>query len=508
VKWGVLQWGFALPLTLTPDETLYQQLTLITDFTLQEQGLASFKQLTTLKQAIQQSLKQPQALHEALETLENRFTQLTNHAATHNLGEYYAGRNLVYEECRRDLTLMLGHNFVYELGLPLGLLLTTVRWFTHRIATLYLPALTAIYRQLTEQLHTTIVDFYSFSAQITSLLQEADNLLLRQATEELRQKWATILNWPTDLDVRELHYHSADLEVEVKKAFQAPHSGWQLARYCSPDILIAAPNQIAMQQGNYELILGELHLFNNLGRTAHLKQHPNPLELYQARQADIPQPCIIPIPSSQWNTQRYAFALTTPHDIWFAYDATPAPYPLSATVTMGELVVVETENQLQVQTRDGRHTFEIIEFLGYTLSNLCLNFPTIVPTNQHIPRIYFDKLIIARERWNFRLSEVSWIELLPRPEQFLAAQQWQQTHHLPRFIFVILPTEPKPFFVDFHSPLSLDVLARAARRAIKNQATSTMQITEIYPNFDQLWLTDNEDNHYTSELRLVSISGD
>ena len=504
VKWGILAWGIAIPLALNPEKSLRHQLAQVTDELLQNNALASLQQLETIVQKIQQSVGQPQALHVALEELESTFTQLTDQSSTRNPGQYYAGRTLVYEECRRNLELTLGRDILSQLGPPLGLLLTSARWFTYRVAELYLPALTEIYETLTQTIGSSTVDFYSFSVQATSLLQNSDNPLLRQATQELSQKWANILNIAANADTNSLHYCYIDLEIQVKKAFHAPHSGWQLARYCSPDVMVAASDQAAIQQGNYDLVLGELHLFNNLARTLFASQHPNPSELAQARQLDLPQPCIIPIPSKDWNTARYAIALTASHDIWFAYDTTASKYAHQPTVTLGELVVEQTASGLQIRTRDNRHSFEIIDFFGYTLSNLCLNFPSIMPSLPHVPRISFDRLVISRERWNFQLAEISWTEILTRPEQFLAAQQWRQTHQLPRFIFVAMPTEPKPFFVDFHSPLSLDVLARAARRSVK--ATNTViHITEMYPDFDQLWLTDNQNNHYTSELRLVAL---
>ncbi len=64
----------------------------------------------------------------------------------------------------------------------------------------------------------------------------------------------------------------------------------------------------------------------------------------------------------------------------------------------------------------------------------------------------------------------------------------------------------KPFYVDFASPVSVDVLAKIIRRGAKEDAATPMTVTEMLPNPRQCWLTDAQGNRYASELRIVTLN--
>ncbi len=77
---------------------------------------------------------------------------------------------------------------------------------------------------------------------------------------------------------------------------------------------------------------------------------------------------------------------------------------------------------------------------------------------------------------------------------------------MPRFVFVKTPVERKPFYVDFHSPVYVDMLARSVRRARDGkQADQTITVVEMVPDINQTWLLDAEGNSYTNELRIVAV---
>ena len=80
-----------------------------------------------------------------LARLEPEFVSLTNRPAYRNPGRTYAGRGLVYVECRRDVTLELGPAAVERIGPVLGLIARMARWFTFRIAVALAADLRAIF---------------------------------------------------------------------------------------------------------------------------------------------------------------------------------------------------------------------------------------------------------------------------------------------------------------------------------------------------------------------------
>ncbi len=507
---GVLRWTLEIPLTLDAMETLRHRLNQITDSALQQPLLTALDQLTTAQAKVAQAAGQAEQLNQAIGELEDTFTQLTGVSAQRAAGKYYAGRTLVYEDCQRDMTMTLGTEFLARLGAPLSLLLTSARWFTYRVAQQYRASFTTIYEQLAQQIGSPIIDFYSFSLQALPLLQNENCPQLDMVTRELQQHWANILTNCSQTQVgneKNLIYRSQDLQAQVEAIFGAPHPGWNLARYRSPDIMIAAPSVEAMQRGDYQLILGELHLFNTLARACLVAQHPNPSELFAIREQDIPEPGLVPLPSPEWNTQRATIALVSPQDIWLAYDATPPPHhsPINQSVAIGELVVEQTDKGLQIRTRDRRLNFDIIEFFGYTLSNKVMAFPAILPPRNHQPRLTIDEVVIARESWCFNVSELPFAELKDSSAQFLAAHRWAKTHGLPRFLFVKSPNEPKPFYVDLSSPVYVSILAQTARRLADSEMVNPIRLTEMLPTFDQIWLNDAIGQRYTSELRLVAL---
>ena len=77
---------------------------------------------------------------------------------------------------------------------------------------------------------------------------------------------------------------------------------------------------------------------------------------------------------------------------------------------------------------------------------------------------------------------------------------------MPRRVFVLAPPEEKPVYIDFESPVLVDVLARMLRNSAERSAPgATVRITEMLPTPEDCWLPDAAGNCYTSELRLVCV---
>jgi hypothetical protein len=77
---------------------------------------------------------------------------------------------------------------------------------------------------------------------------------------------------------------------------------------------------------------------------------------------------------------------------------------------------------------------------------------------------------------------------------------------LPRFAFVKVPIERKPFYVDFDSPIYVSILAKMVRRTIDTGDPSPeITVSEMLPSIDEVWLPDSEGRCYASEFRIVAI---
>ena len=121
------------------------------------------------------------------------------------------------------------------------------------------------------------------------------------------------------------------------------------------------------------------------------------------------------------------------------------------------------------------------------------------------PRFTSDKLVLFRRRWVFAPGEA--------PEApgeggdreaadfFLRTARWRRDHGLPRHVFVHTPAEPKPWYADLDSPLSVDLL----RRALSSGPTA-LHVSEMLPGPDEMWVKD-ERGRYAAELLIHLSSG-
>ena len=82
---------------------------------------------------------------------------------------------------------------------------------------------------------------------------------------------------------------------------------------------------------------------------------------------------------------------------------------------------------------------------------------------------------------------------------------WGRTEHNAAQ-FARVSFEMKPVYVDFESPVSVDVLAKFLRRGAKESSEMLVTVTEMLPTPRQCWLTDAEGKRYTSELRVIAVN--
>jgi hypothetical protein len=122
-----------------------------------------------------------------------------------------------------------------------------------------------------------------------------------------------------------------------------------------------------------------------------------------------------------------------------------------------------------------------------------------LPAEGHSPRVSIDRLVLAREQWRFAPDELEFARIESALERLRHARRWQEKHRIPRFVFVKIPEETKPCYVDFEAPVFVEALARLARQA------STVTVTEMLPDPSQCWLPDAQGRRYACELRFAVV---
>jgi hypothetical protein len=168
---------------------------------------------------------------------------------------------------------------------------------------------------------------------------------------------------------------------------------------------------------------------------------------------------------------------------------------------------------VRVEDRDGHLTavlpdgtvHDVLDAYANTLTQRVMDRFTLRPEGEHTPRITIDRMTVARETWQLPVADVDFADDKGEAARFVRARHWQRRHDLPRFVFVVSPAEPRPFYVDFDSPVYVTILAKAARRLARKDPGARLKVSEMLPTPEQAWLTDADGHRYTSELRFVAV---
>ena len=496
----LVRWGLDVPTSgdAHPERALRSALLEIPACPARESALRRLEALEAARAATARAAGSATAVDQAMGSLEDEFVHLTGLPARRSAGKMYAGRTLVYEECQRGDAVRLGPALLARLAPPLTLVLESARWFSHAIAERYRRALGALHLELRPQSGAPIVELAKLWPRIPPLFPGATGgrSIVSDVAEELAGRWARLLELPHA--GRRLEVSAAELRRRAGDLFAAPGPGWPTARYHSPDVLIAARSTEAISRGEYLPVLGELHVgLNTVLSPIFLKEHPEPEALVRAREQDLPDPCIAPV----WSRERSRADVSSParHDIDLEDGEVRSDRPRSNVVRFADLVVEATGNgQLVVRTRDGSRAFDIISFLEQHLIAEAHGRFALLPPAPHTPRVTVDGVVISRERWRFRGEEIpvgsgSW------QERFIAVRGWARAHGLPRFVMIKVPEETKPLYLDFMSPLYVDIFTRWVPKAAE------VTVTEMLPAPDELWLVDGTGRRYTSELRFAAV---
>lgn len=506
-KLEYIAWDFTVPLQLKPEEYLRRRLESIDDLALRAQCLGVLNELEQAREHVVEVADDPERLDQALAGLETTFTRLTGVSPTRRAGQTYAGRTLIYEDCRRDIEIEAGPDFLQKLGPPLSLLLISARWLTYQAAKRYRQGLRELYHNLARRTGSPTVDAITYLQQLKTVFgdQEHRSPAIESVIAEFHQRWAKLL--AITPGQRHIRYSCEELRRPLQEMFDAPSPGWTMAGHHSPDIMIVASSPEAIQRGDYELVMGEVHVgANTLKASCFMAQHPDPGELSRWYTSDMPEPKLIPASSKELSFSRAYSMIYSSDDFRLLCTKDTYALPDEKSLPISSLVVEDTSCGLRLRTRDGKQSFEILEACASVMVGQVIQRFSLVGSGRYNPRINFDDLVVARETRRFESKELEFAALKDESERFLAARKWARANGLPRFVFVKVPIEVKPFYVDFASPIYIDILAKVLRRMNEQgEPGALLSVTEMLPQPHETWLCDAEGNRYTSEFRCVAV---
>ncbi|HEY5935108.1 MAG TPA: lantibiotic dehydratase [Kofleriaceae bacterium] len=464
------------------------------------EALSQLGQLQADLAAIHAAAGDGPALDRAIDALEASFTQITSRAVKRGHGQVYAGRQIFFEDCLRGGELTVGRAVLDSIGAPLSLMLISARWFTFEVARRYRAAFTKRYAALVRKDGDPRVPLGAFLIGTADLFAHQNrevSPIVAEVRDELRRRWDQII--PIDGDAKRVQIRSDQCRDRVAELFPAPCPGWPTARYHAPDVLIAAATADDVSAGNFLTVLGELHAgVNTLLARCAFTLHPDRAGVEAACVEDVVSPCITPVQPTADRTSTIVWAPNGLHvelaqaRSWRARDQVFAG---------GDLYVIEDGGVLEVRSRTRDARFDIIRFMDHYLSAEASPHFRVFREARHLPRVTLDNLVISRERWSLQRADIT--ALLAgegnREAQFLAVNKWARDLGLPRFVFVVVSNEAKPFYVDFASPIYVELFLKFVARA------QTVQVSEMLPAHGEHWLEDEQGEHYSSELRIAAV---
>jgi hypothetical protein len=493
---------FDLPLDLHPERRLKERLLRIGDPVVRNNALARLAKFVAARDAVAAAAGDPDRLLSELFRLDADFAALTGSRPSRSAGQMYAGRTLIYEDCQRDVAVRIGPRVLEALGPSLTLVLTSARWLTWQVGQYCRTAFLELFDRLARGSPSVgFVEFYNHALNRLS----KDTALMEFSTE-LRRRWANVLSLPQG--AHSVRYASADLAAPVAKAFAAPGPGWPGACYHSPDLMIAGPSIAAINAGDFHFVLGELHAGANTLRGQFLvEQHPRADEIFQGVEADLRDIRLAPITPKRYATRatRIYPALKSERQYFAATTLDSIPHHGAKTLNGTSLAVRKADGELMITCRERGLAFDLMQSFAAIFARIVIDGFAITEPVGHTPRIAIDDLVVARETWNFARTEIAFARVARRDERFLAARRWGAAHRMPRWLFVRIPGEGKPLYLDFDSPITVDQIARKIRNQPASPAGGHIAFVEMLPAHGQQWLPDADHRLYSCELRMVAV---
>jgi Lantibiotic dehydratase, N terminus len=503
---GVLSRGFTVSQSRHPERQLRMQLFRIGNEALRDAAREDVDDLVAAVAEVSAALGDPPGQDSALTRLDGVFSRVTGQAPRRNEGQYYAGRNIAFEDCVSLRETSLSMSVLRDVAPALDLLLTSARWFSCAVADAYLEYARCIMAEDPNRL----ANGYPLALLLSRLADTFWNSPASPAAAaaaQLRARWTSILA-PGDVRGHRL-VSAAEIGAEVALRFAARSPGWPAARWHSPDLMLAATSIDDIRAGRYVAVLGELHpTINSMDSVEYMSTHPD--QSAARRWIDSDMPCrIVPLyPLSSG----YVNSRTGPPEWYHAASysylgvGTEPPYqPTSAKlVPVGTLTVHAAGGGLVVRSSTDGFEADLAAVLDDYLGIAACNRFGLLEPRAYQPRISIDKMVVARETWRVPFDQIPSYQG-ELEHIFAIGRRLREDHGLPRITYARISGELKPVFLDFHNPLAADVFFSKLRRGRDREPAGEVVFTEMFPGPDELWLKDALGRRYTAEFRFVCL---
>jgi hypothetical protein len=499
---GVLRIGFRVPLDESPDLALRRQVEAIRDPALVRALIAHLDRLEAARQLLVKATT-PEELTAALDEVDAALAAAAGGQMPRALAAAGPGRRTpVYLDCRRDLDAGVGPAEREALGSPLSMLLDSARWLAAAVGEMVGDALRDRYRTLAAgRGEVTLGELQFASADVLA----TGGPELPELVADFQQRWAEIIaaaGQPGD---------DAAIRIDVERAgplsaalFPASRPPWAAARVHTPDLMLCA-----RPDGTTQWVLGELHVaLNTVESRVFRTQADDVRALVDAVARDLPGGRVVPVYPADGplvSSRTYPPPALDPPGLfrYWSY-ASDDGHPSGAPSTPAAALLV-TERQGELLATGPDWTAPVLECFGEFLTALVVDLFQPRPMAAEQPRLLLGDLVIARARWRTAAGRLPARAARSGDVAHRQLRGWARAAGIPRHVFVRTPLERKPFYVDFAAPLLVENLARVVRKARKQDLATPVDVVEMLPGPDQLWLKDQAGRRYTCEFRVVAV---
>jgi Lantibiotic dehydratase, N terminus len=466
-----------LPLGPWPEEDAKLRIEAIADAAARDRATTGLARLEAARERIAAASRE--RLGEALDDFDRVFEDLVGEAPERSPDLAGGGRTPVYMDAMRDLDVTLGPGLVAELAASLPPLLEGSRWLCGRSFELGCGLMT---EAIGSGARRPLAPLFG---KVFSALRELPRLLASEH-DELQRRWAELLDHPDRTTIGE----------RARARFSDCGPAWPSSVFHSPDLQIAAAGVDAVERGDYLVVIGDYHPGTSpLGQGLFAHRHPDRQRFLETWGSDVGTPTIYPLPPRSPQvplTARLMPATNLPGDI-----VVLPPMPQirarlgSRVVSVADLLV----DGATITDREGsfRAPLHSLFWLPMFVATVFSYEP--FPKGEHIERITMGRTVYRRESWQISIGDC--------PTDPGAVAGWAREHGMPRRVFVRMPDERKPTYLDVEST----VLARIFCRQIKRHADSADQlvaVSEMLPRPEDCWL-ELDGERYTSELRIAAV---
>ena len=466
-----------LPLGPWPEEDARNRIESIADAAPRERAATGLARLEEARNRIKAASRDE--LVEALDGFDRVFEDLVGEPPARTPELAGGGRTPVYMDAMRDLEVDLGPGLVAELSASLPPLLESSRWLCGRSfelgCELMMEAIGSGGRRPLAPLF----------GKVFSALREMPRLLASEH-DELQRRWAELLDHPDRTTIGE----------RACARFSDFGPAWPISVFHSPDIQIAAPDADAVERGDYLVVIGDYHPGTSpLGQGVFSYRHPDRQRFLETWGSDVGTPTIYPLPPRVPQvplTARLMPAANLPGDI-----VVLPPMP-EARARAGSRVVSATDllvDGATITDRDGsfRAPLHFLFWLPMFVATVFGYEP--FPKVEHMERITVGRTVYSRESWRIPVGDC--------PTDPATVAGWARDHGMPRRVFVHMPDERKPTYLEVESTVLARIFCRQIRRRV-DTPERLVSVSEMLPRPEDCWL-ELDGERYTSELRVAAV---